>query len=59
MADGRTTQMRESALTLIAVNKRGSAKIGALSYDGDKRKDRQPPVQVFLVHADGVSRVCR
>ncbi len=47
MADGRTTHMRESALTLMAVNKRGSVKIGGLPFDGDKRKKRQPLAQVF------------
>lgn len=59
MANGRTTHMRESAWTLTAVNKRGSVKIGALSFDGDKRKDSQPPAQMFLLYADFVSRVCR
>ena len=59
MADGRTTHMGESAWTLTAVNKQGSVKIGTFSFDGDKRQDRQPPAQVFLVHADGVSRVCK
>lgn len=47
MADGRTTHMRESALTLAAVNKQVSVKIGAFPFDGYKRKDRQPSVQVF------------
>ena len=47
MADGRTTHMRESALTLPAVTKQRSVKIGAFPFDGDKRKDRQPPAQVF------------
>lgn len=47
MANGRATHMRESALTLTAVNKRGSVKIGAIPFDGDKRKDRQPSVLVF------------
>lgn len=47
MADGRITQMRESALTSTVVNKRGSVKIGTFPFDGDKRKDRQPSVQVF------------
>lgn len=50
MANGRTMHMRESAWTLTAVNKRGSVKIGAIPFDGDKRKDRQPPEQVFFVH---------
>ncbi|MFR2732175.1 hypothetical protein [Hoylesella buccalis] len=47
MANGRTMHMRESAWTLTAVNKRGSVKIGAIPFDGYKRKDRQPPEQVF------------
>ena len=47
MADGRTTHMRESALTLMVDNKRGSSKIGGLPFDGDKRKKRQPSAQVF------------
>lgn len=58
--------MRKFVLTLTAFNKRGSVKIGTFPFDGDKRKDRQPSVQVFapivhqvfLVHADCVSRVC-
>lgn len=47
MADGRTTHMRESALALTTINKRGGVKIGAFPFDGDKRKDRQLLVQVF------------
>ena len=47
MADGRTTHMRESALALTTINKRGSVKIGAFPLGGYKRKDRQPSVQVF------------
>ena len=39
--------MRKFVLTLTTVNKRGSVKIGAIPFDGDKRKDRQPSVQVF------------
>lgn len=39
--------MRKFVLTLTTVNKRGSVKIGAFPFDGDKRKDRQPSVQVF------------
>ena len=39
--------MRKFVLTLTTVNKRGSVKIGTLPFDGDKRKDRQPSVQVF------------
>ena len=50
MADGRTTHMRESAWTLTAVTKQRRVKIGAIPFDGDKRKDRQPPAQVFFVH---------
>lgn len=50
MANGRTTHMRESAWTLTAVNKQGSVKIGTFPFDGDKRKDRQPSVQMFFVH---------
>lgn len=59
MADGRTTHMRESALTLTTINKRGGVKIGAFPFGGDKRKDRQLLAQVFLLYADFVSRVCR
>lgn len=47
MANGRTTHMRESALTLPAVTKQRRVKIGAFPFDGDKRKDRQPLEQVF------------
>lgn len=47
MADGRSTHMRESAWTLTAVTKQKRVKIGAFPFDGDKRKDRQPSVQVF------------
>lgn len=50
MVDGRTTHMRESALILAAVTKQRRVKIGAFPFDGDKRKDRQPPAQVFFVH---------
>lgn len=57
MANGRTTHMRESAWTLPAVTKQRRVKIGAFPFDGDKCKDRQPPEQVLLVHADCVSRV--
>lgn len=57
MANGRTTHMRESAWTLPAVNKRGSVKIGAFPFDGDKRKDRQPPKQVFFVHVVSIYRL--
>ena len=42
--------MRKFVLTLNTVNKRGSVKIGTFPFDGDKRKDRQPPAQVFFVH---------
>lgn len=51
--------MRKFVLTLNTLNKRGSVKIGTFLFDGDKRKDRQPPAQMFFVHADCVSRVCR
>lgn len=47
MVDGRTTHMRESALILAAVTKQRRVKIGAFPFDGYKRKDRQPPAQVF------------
>lgn len=57
MANGRTMHMRESAWTLTAVNKRGSVKIGAFPFDGDKRKDRQPPAQVFFVHVLSIYRL--
>ena len=57
MADGRTTHMRESAWTLTAVNKRGSVKIGAFPFDGDKRKDRQLLAQVFFVHVVSIYRL--
>lgn len=57
MANGRTMHMRESAWTLTAVNKRGSVKIGAIPFDGDKRKDRQPPAQVFFVHVVSIYRL--
>ncbi|WP_311440103.1 hypothetical protein [Hoylesella buccalis] len=49
--------MRESAWTLTAVNKRGSVKIGAFPFDGDKRKDRQPPAQVFFVRVVSIYRL--
>lgn len=39
--------MRKFVLTLTAFNKRGSVKIGTFPFDGDKRKDRQPTLQVF------------
>lgn len=39
--------MRKFVLTLTTVNNRGSVKIGTFPLDGDKRKDRQPSVQVF------------
>ena len=54
MADGRTTHMRESAWTLTAVTKQRRVKIGAIPFDGDKRKDRQPPAQVFFVHVRSI-----
>lgn len=57
MANGRTMHMRESAWTLTAVNKRGSVKIGAFPFDGDKRKDRQPPAQVFFVRVVSIYRL--
>lgn len=57
MANGRATHMRESALTLTAVNKRGSVKIGAIPFDGDKRKDRQPPKQGFFVRVVSIYRL--
>lgn len=57
MANGRTTHMRESALTLTAVNKRGSVKIGAIPFDGYKRKDRQLLAQVFFVHVVSIYRL--
>lgn len=57
MANGRTTHMRESAWTLTAVNKRGSVKIGAFPFDGDKRKDRQLLAQVFFVHVVSIYRL--
>lgn len=50
MTNGRATHMRESAWTLTAVTKQRRVKIGAFPFDGDKRKDRQPPAQVFFVH---------
>lgn len=57
MADGRTTHMRESALALTTINKRGSVKIGAFPFDGDKRKDRQLLEQVFFVHVVSIYRL--
>lgn len=57
MANGRTTHMRESAWTLTAVTKQRRVKIGAFPFDGDKRKDRQPPVQVFFVHVVSIYRL--
>ena len=57
MAHGRATHMRESALTLTAVNKRGGVKIGVSPFGGDKRKDRQPPAQVFIVHVVSIYRL--
>lgn len=57
MADGRTTHMRESALTLPAVTKQRRVKIGAFPFDGDKRKDRQPPKQVFFVRVVSIYRL--
>lgn len=57
MANGRTMHMRESAWTLTAVNKRGSVKIGVSPFDGDKRKDRQPPKQVFFVRVVSIYRL--
>ena len=57
MANGRATHLRESALTLTAVNKRVSVKIGAFPFDGYKRKDRQPPEQVFFVHVLSIYRL--
>lgn len=47
MGNGRVTHMRESALTLTTINKQRCVKIGTFPFDGDKRKDRQPPEQVF------------
>lgn len=57
MANGRTTHMRESALALTTINKRGSVKIGAFPLGGYKRKDRQPPEQVFFVHVVSIYRL--
>lgn len=57
MAGGRTTHMRETAWTLSAVNKRGSVKIGVSPFDGDKRKNRQPPEQVSFVHVVSIYRL--
>ena len=57
MADGRTMHMRESAWTLTAVTKQRRIKIGAIPFDGDKRKDRQPPEQVFFVHVVSIYRL--
>lgn len=57
MADGRTTHMRESALALTTINKRGGVKIGAFPFDGDKRKDRQLLAQVFFVHVVSIHRL--
>lgn len=49
--------MRKFVLTLTTVNKRGSVKIGAIPFDGYKRKDRQPPAQVFFVHVRSIYRL--
>lgn len=49
--------MRKFVLTLNTVNKRGSVKIGTFPFDGDKRKDRQPPEQVFFVHVLSIYRL--
>lgn len=49
--------MRKFVLTLTAVNKRGSVKIGVSPFGGDKRKDRQPPAQVFFVHVVSIYRL--
>lgn len=57
MADGRTTHMRESAMTLAAVTKQRRVKIGAIPFDGYTRKDRQPPEQVLFVHVVSVYRL--
>lgn len=57
MANGRATHMRESALTLTAVNKRVSVKIGTFPFDGDKRKDRQLLARVFFVHVLSIYRL--
>lgn len=57
MADGRATHMRESALALTTINKRGGVKIGVSPFDGDKRKDRQPPKQVFFVRVVSIYRL--
>ena len=42
MANGRTTHMRKSAMTLTAVTKQRRVKIGAIPFDGYTRMDRQP-----------------
>lgn len=57
MAGGRTTHMRETAWTLSAVTKQRRVKIGAFPFDGDKRKDRQPPAQVFFVRVVYIYRL--
>lgn len=57
MANGRTMHMRESAWTLTAVTKQRRVKIGAIPFDGYKRKDRQPPAQVFFVHVRSIYRL--
>ncbi len=57
MADGRTTHMRESALTLTAVTKQRRVKIGAFPFGGDKRKHRQLLAQVFFVHVVSIYRL--
>lgn len=57
MADGRTTHMRESALALTTINKRGGVKIGTFPFDGDKRKDRQLLARVFFVHVLSIYRL--
>ena len=49
--------MRKFVLTLNTVNKRGSVKIGTFPFDGDKRKDRQLPEQVFFVHVVSIYRL--
>lgn len=49
--------MRESAWTLTAVTKQRRVKIGAIPFDGFKRKDRQPPEQVFFVRVVYIYRL--
>lgn len=49
--------MRESAWTLTAVTKQRRVKIGAIPFDGFKRKDRQLLAQVFFVHVVSIYRL--